>query len=299
MQWWYGHNAVAFFLTTPFLGLMYYFLPKAAERPVFSYRLSIIHFWSLVFIYIWAGPHHLHYTALPEWASTLGMLFSLMLWMPSWGGMINGLLTLRGAWHKVATDPVLKFFVVGVTFYGMSTFEGPMLSIKSVNALSHYTDWTIAHVHSGALGWNGFMAFGMIYWLLPRLFQTKLWSPKLMGLHFWIGTIGILLYIVPIYAAGLMQGLMWRAMDETGHLSYPDFIETIQSIVPLWWLACWWWIVVRQRCCDAVHQRADDLDESASHLRRTGLLGTSIEEGPFLRSAAPERFGKCSGRQLR
>jgi len=236
MQWWYGHNAVAFFLTTPFLGLMYYFLPKAAERPVFSYRLSIIHFWSLVFIYIWAGPHHLHYTALPEWACTLGMLFSLMLWMPSWGGMINGLLTLRGAWHKVAVDPVLKFFVVGITFYGMSTFEGPMLSIKSVNALSHYTDWTIAHVHSGALGWNGFMAFGMLYWLLPRLFQTKLWSPKLMSLHFWTGTIGILLYIIPIYAAGLMQGLMWRAMDDTGNLTYPEFIETIQSIKPLWWL---------------------------------------------------------------
>ena len=236
MQWWYGHNAVAFFLTTPFLGLMYYFLPKAAERPVFSYRLSIIHFWSLVFIYIWAGPHHLHYTALPEWACTLGMLFSLMLWMPSWGGMINGLLTLRGAWHKVAADPVLKFFVVGITFYGMATFEGPMLSIKAVNALSHYTDWTIAHVHSGALGWNGFMAFGMIYWLLPQLYQTKIWSPKLVSLHFWTGTIGILLYIIPIYAAGLMQGLMWRAMDETGHLVYPEFIETIQSVVPLWWL---------------------------------------------------------------
>ncbi len=173
MQWWYGHNAVAFFLTTPFLGLMYYFLPKAADRPVYSYRLSIVHFWSLVFIYIWAGPHHLHYTALPAWASSLGMLFSLMLWMPSWGGMINGLLTLRGAWHKVAADPVLKFFVVGVTFYGMSTFEGPMLSIKSVNASVHYTDWTIAHVHAGALGWNGFMTFGMIYWLAPRLFQTS------------------------------------------------------------------------------------------------------------------------------
>ena len=234
MQWWYGHNAVAFFLTTPFLGLMYYFLPKAAERPVFSYKLSILHFWSLVFIYIWAGPHHLHFTALPEWASTMGMLFSLMLWMPSWGGMINGLLTLRGAWHKVATDPVLKFFVVGITFYGMSTFEGPLLSIKSVNALSHYTDWTIAHVHSGALGWNGMMTFGMLYWLMPRLFQTPLWSTRMATWHFWLGTIGILLYIVPIYAAGLTQGLMWREMDEMGRLVYSDFILTVQTIVPHW-----------------------------------------------------------------
>jgi cytochrome c oxidase cbb3-type subunit I/II len=236
MQWWYGHNAVAFFLTTPFLGLMYYFLPKAAERPVFSYKLSILHFWSLVFIYIWAGPHHLHYTALPEWAATLGMLFSLMLWMPSWGGMINGLFTLRGAWNKVSEDPVLKFFVVGITFYGMATFEGPMLSIKSVNALSHYTDWTIAHVHSGALGWNGFMTFGMLYWLAPRLFQTKLWSKKLAEVHFWVGTLGILFYIVAIYAAGVTQGLMWRAFDETGRLAYPDFIETVLRILPMYWV---------------------------------------------------------------
>jgi cytochrome c oxidase cbb3-type subunit I/II len=236
MQWWYGHNAVAFFLTTPFLGLMYYFLPKAAERPVYSYRLSIIHFWSLVFIYIWAGPHHLHYTALPAWASSLGMLFSLMLWMPSWGGMINGLLTLRGAWSKVASDPVLKFFVVGITFYGMSTFEGPMLSIKSVNALSHYTDWTIAHVHAGALGWNGFMTFGMIYWLLPRLFQTPLWSPRLAATHFWVGTIGILLYVLAIYTAGLTQGLMWRAFDESGRLQYPDFVETVTVLMPMYWV---------------------------------------------------------------
>jgi cytochrome c oxidase cbb3-type subunit I/II len=236
MQWWYGHNAVAFFLTTPFLGLMYYFLPKAAERPVFSYRLSILHFWSLVFIYIWAGPHHLHYTATPDWASTLGMLFSLMLWMPSWGGMINGLLTLRGAWHRVATDPVLKFFVVGITFYGMSTFEGPLLSIKAVNSLSHYTDWTIAHVHAGALGWNGFMAFGMMYWLLPRLFQTPLHSKKLAEWHFWLGTIGILLYIVPIYVAGITQGLMWRAMSPDGALMYPDFVETTAAIIPMYYL---------------------------------------------------------------
>jgi cytochrome c oxidase cbb3-type subunit I/II len=236
MQWWYGHNAVAFFLTTPFLGLMYYFLPKAANRPVFSYRLSILHFWSLVFIYIWAGPHHLHYTALPEWASTLGMLFSVMLWMPSWGGMINGLLTLRGAWNRVSEDPVLKFFVVGVTFYGMATFEGPMLSVKSVNALSHYTDWTIAHVHSGALGWNGFMTFGMLYWLAPRIFQTKLWSKKLAEVHFWVGTLGILLYIVSMYVAGVTQGLMWRAFDETGRLMYPDFVETVTRIIPMYWV---------------------------------------------------------------
>ncbi|MEZ4234157.1 MAG: cytochrome-c oxidase, cbb3-type subunit I [Polyangiaceae bacterium] len=236
MQWWYGHNAVAFVLTTPFLGLMYYFLPKAAERPVFSYKLSILHFWSLVFIYIWAGPHHLHYTALPEWASTLGMVFSVMLWMPSWGGMINGLLTLRGAWNRVASDPVLKFFVVGITFYGMATFEGPMLSIKSVNTLSHYTDWTIAHVHSGALGWNGFMTFGMLYWLAPRLFQTKLWSKKLAEYHFWIGTLGILFYIIAIYAAGVTQGLMWRAFDETGRLAYPDFIESVVRVLPMYWV---------------------------------------------------------------
>ncbi|MDX1565468.1 MAG: cytochrome-c oxidase, cbb3-type subunit I, partial [Phycisphaeraceae bacterium] len=236
MQWWYGHNAVAFFLTTPFLGLMYYFVPKAAERPVYSYRLSIVHFWALVFIYIWAGPHHLHYTALPEWASSLGMLFSVMLIMPSWAGMLNGLLTLRGAWHKVTTDPVLKFFVVAITFYGMATFEGSMMSVKSVNALSHYTDWTIAHVHNGALGWVGFLVFGMLYWLLPRIYQTKLWSVKLANAHFWLATLGILIYVVAMYAAGLTQGLMWRAIDETGTLSHPSFIETVQKIVPMYWI---------------------------------------------------------------
>ncbi len=237
MQWWYGHNAVAFFLTTPFLGLMYYFLPKAANRPVFSYRLSIVHFWSLVFIYIWAGPHHLHYTSLPLWASSLGMVFSVMLWMPSWGGMINGLLTLRGAWHKVREDPVLKFFVVGVTFYGMSTFEGPLLSVKLVNSLSHYTDWTIAHVHSGTLGWNGFMTFGMLYWLAPRIFGVeKLHSLKLATLHFWIGTIGILLYVLSMYTAGITQGLMWRAFDTSGQLAFPDFVETVQRLMPFYWI---------------------------------------------------------------
>jgi cytochrome c oxidase cbb3-type subunit I/II len=236
MQWWYGHNAVAFFLTTPFLGLMYYFLPKAAERPVFSYKLSILHFWTIVFLYIWAGPHHLHYTALPDWASTLGMLFSVMLWMPSWGGMINGLLTLRGAWNKVAEEPVLKFFVVAITAYGMSTFEGPMLSVKSVNSLAHYTDWIIAHVHTGALGWNGLLTFGMIYWLAPRLFQTPLHSKKLAELHFWISSFGILLYVAAIYSAGITQGLMWRAFDETGRLAYPDFVETVMKLLPMYWV---------------------------------------------------------------
>ena len=236
VQWWYGHNAVAFFLTTPFLGLMYYFLPKAAERPVFSYRLSIVHFWSLVFLYIWAGPHHLQYTAVPEWAATLGMVFSVMLWMPSWGGMINGLFTLRGAWHKLRDSVVLKMFVVGITFYGMATFEGPLLSIKSVNALSHYTDWTIGHVHSGALGWNGFMIFGMIYWLLPRLWRTPLWSERLANVHFWIGTVGILLYVLAMYTSGITQGLMLRAFDGAGRLAYPDFVETVEQIRPMYWV---------------------------------------------------------------
>jgi len=235
MQWWYGHNAVAFFLTTPFLGLMYYFMPKAAERPVFSYKLSIVHFWTLVFLYIWAGPHHLHYTALPEWATTLGMVFSIMLWMPSWGGMINGLLTLRGAWHKVVEDPVLKFFVVAITAYGMATFEGPMLSIKSVNALAHYTDWIIAHVHTGALGWNGLLTFGMVYWLLPRLFQTPLYSKRLAEVHFWFATFGMILYATAIYSGGLTQGLMWRAFDQTGRLEFPDFVETTMRLMPMYW----------------------------------------------------------------
>ncbi|MFT4709503.1 MAG: cytochrome c oxidase cbb3-type subunit I/II [Planctomycetota bacterium] len=237
MQWWYGHNAVAFFLTTPFLGLMYYFLPKAAGRPVFSYRLSIVHFWSIVFIYIWAGPHHLHYSPVPEWAASLGMLLSLMLWMPSWGGMLNGLLTLRGAWDRVAKDPILKFYVVGITFYGMSTFEGPLLSIKTVNALSHFTDWTIAHVHAGALGWNGMMIFGMVYWLAPRLYQTEgMAKQKWVELHFWLGTVGILLYVVAIYGAGLTQGLMWRAFNEKGGLQYQDFLETVTKLIPMYWV---------------------------------------------------------------
>lgn len=236
VQWWYGHNAVAFFLTTPFLGLMYYFLPKAAERPVYSYRLSIIHFWSLVFLYIWAGPHHLLYTSLPDWAQTMGMVFSVMLIAPSWGGMINGLLTLRGAWDRVRTDAILKFFVVGITFYGMSTFEGPMLSIKAVNSLSHYTDWTIAHVHGGALGWNGFITFGMIYWLMPQLWKVEVWSKRLMNLHFWMGTIGILVYIIAMWTAGITQGLMWRAFTPEGTLQYPDFVQTVTKLIPFYWI---------------------------------------------------------------
>jgi cytochrome c oxidase cbb3-type subunit I/II len=236
VQWWYGHNAVAFFLTTPFLGLMYYYMPKAANRPVYSYRLSIIHFWALVFIYIWAGPHHLLYTALPEWAQTLGMVFSLMLWAPSWGGMINGLLTLRGAWHLLRTDPVIKFFVTAVTFYGMSTFEGPLLSIKSVSALGHYTDWIIGHVHGGALGWNGFLTFGMLYYLVPRLWNTQLYSVRLATVHFWIGFLGIVGYYVSMVTAGITQGMMWRAVNTEGRLAYPDFVETVMQIVPLYWV---------------------------------------------------------------
>ncbi len=235
VQWWYGHNAVAFFLTTPILGIMYYFLPRAGERTVFSYRLSIVHFWGLVFLYIWAGPHHLLYTALPDWAQSLGMVFSLMLWAPSWGGMLNGLLTLRGAWDKLRTDPVLKFFAAGVTFYGMSTFEGPLLSIKAVSGLAHYTDWIIAHVHGGGLGWNGLMAAGMFYWLVPRLYGTKLHSRGAANFHFWIATVGILLYVVSMWVAGITQGLMWRAVSETGGLLYPNFVETLIAIRPMYW----------------------------------------------------------------
>jgi cytochrome c oxidase cbb3-type subunit I/II len=233
-QWWYAHNAVAFFLTTPYLGLMYYFLPKAANRPVFSYRLSIIHFWALVFLYIWAGPHHLLYTALPDWAQSLGMVFSLMLIAPSWGGMLNGLLTLRGAWHKLREEPMLKFMVVAITAYGMSTLEGPMLSIKSVNALSHYTDWTVAHVHTGALGWNGFLTFSMLYWLFPRLYNTKLHSVKLADWHFWVGILGMMFYVVPMYWSGVTQGLMWKEFTKEGFLQYPNFLETVLQLVPMY-----------------------------------------------------------------
>ena len=234
VQWWYGHNAVAFFLTTPYLGLMYYFLPKAANRPIFSYRLSIVHFWSLIFIYIWAGPHHLLYTALPDWAQSLGMVFSLMLIAPSWGGMLNGLLTLRGAWDKVRQDPILKFMVVAVTAYGMATLEGPMLAVKSVNALSHYTDWTIAHVHTGALGWNGLLTFSVLYWLIPRLYNTKLWSLKLANWHFWVALLGMMFYVVPMYWSGITQGLMWKQFTPEGFMQYPNFLETVLQLIPMY-----------------------------------------------------------------
>jgi cytochrome c oxidase cbb3-type subunit I/II len=236
VQWWYGHNAVAFFLTTPFLGMMYYFVPKAANRPVYSYRLSIIHFWSLIFIYIWAGPHHLLYSTLPDWAQNLGVVFSVMLIAPSWGGMINGLLTLRGVWDKVRTDAVLKFFVVAITGYGMATFEGPMLSLKNVNAIAHFTDWIIAHVHVGALAWNGFLIFGMIYWLIPRLTKTTLYSDKLANFHFWIGTLGIVLYALPMYVAGFTQASMWKQFKPDGTLQYGNFLETVTQIMPMYWM---------------------------------------------------------------
>ena len=232
IQWWYGHNAVGFFLTAGFLGIMYYFVPKRANRPVYSYRLSILHFWSLIFIYIWAGPHHLLYTALPDWAQTLGMTFSIMLWMPSWGGMINGMMTLSGAWHKLREDPVLQFMIIALAFYGMATFEGPLMSIKSVNSLSHYTDWTIGHVHSGALGWVAFISFGAIYHLVPVLWKKKeMYSTKLVSMHLWLGTLGIVLYIVSMWIAGIMQGLMWRSYDSMGFLQY-SFVETVMAMHP-------------------------------------------------------------------
>ena len=232
-QWWYGHNAVGFFLTAGFLAIMYYFVPKRAERPIYSYRLSIVHFWSLIFLYIWAGPHHLHYTALPDWAQTLGMTFSVMLWMPSWGGMINGLMTLSGAWDKLRTDPVLRMLVVSIAFYGMATFEGPMMSVKVINSLSHYTDWTIGHVHSGALGWVGFVSFGAIYCLVPWLWNRELYSLKLVNWHFWIATIGIVLYVSAMWVSGILQGLMWRAYTALGFLEY-SFIETVEAMHPFY-----------------------------------------------------------------
>lgn len=234
VQWWYGHNAVAFFLTTPYLGLMYYYLPKAANRPVYSYRLSILHFWTLIFIYIWAGPHHLLYSALPDWAQSLGTVFSVMLIAPSWGGMVNGLLTLRGAWDRVRQDPILKFMVVAVTAYGMATFEGPTLSLKNVNAIAHFTDWIIAHVHVGALGWNGFLTFGILYWLIPRLWRTNLYSVKMANVHFWIGFLGIVFYALSMWFSGITQSLMWKQFNNLGTLQYPNFLETVLQIVPMY-----------------------------------------------------------------
>ena len=233
VQWWYGHNAVAFFLTTPFLGLMYYFLPKMANRPVYSYRLSILHFWALIFIYIWAGPHHLLYSSLPDWAQSLGVVFSIMLIAPSWGGMINGLLTLRGAWDQVREDTILKFMVVGITTYGMATFEGPMLSLKNINAIAHFTDWIVAHVHVGALGWNGFLTFAILYWMIPRIFQTKLYSEKLLKTHFWIATIGIAFYTIPMYISGFTQGMMWKQFTTEGNLQYGNFLDTTLQLIPM------------------------------------------------------------------
>ncbi len=298
MQWWYGHNAVAFFLTTPFLGLMYYFLPKAAEPAGLSptgSRSSTSGRWSSST----SGPARTTCSTprCRHWASTLGMLFSVMLWMPSWGGMLNGLLTLRGAWDKVAEDPVLKFFVVAVTFYGMSTFEGPLLSDhESVNALSHYTDWTIAHVHAGALGWNGFMAVGMFYWLVPRLFQTELWSKKLAETHFWIGTIGILLYIVAIYVAGLTQGLMWRAFDDDGYLAYPDFVETTLRLIPMYWVRVIGGTALPRRRPDARGEHADDLAPPAGDLR--GARSTKRRRcNRALRAAPRARVGAAHVRR--
>jgi cytochrome c oxidase cbb3-type subunit I len=234
VQWWYGHNAVGFFLTAGFLGMMYYFIPKQAGRPIYSYRLSVVHFWALIFTYMWAGPHHLHYTALPEWTQSIGMVFSLILLAPSWGGMINGIMTLSGAWHKLRDDPILKFLIVSLSFYGMSTFEGPMMSIKTVNALSHYTDWTVGHVHSGALGWVGFITMGSLYYLIPRLFgRTEMYSVRAMSLHFWIATLGVVLYIAAMWIAGVMQGLMWRAVSEDGTLTY-TFVESVKATYPFY-----------------------------------------------------------------
>lgn len=279
VQWWYGHNAVGFLLTTPFLGLMYYFIPKHVEQPVYSYRLSIIHFWALVFIYIWAGPHHLLYSALPEWAQSLGMVFSIMLLAPSWGGMINGLLTMRGAWGRLREDPIMKFFVMALTFYGMATLEGPLLSIKSLNLLSHYTDWTIAHVHGGALGWVGGMVFGMFYWMAPKLYRRPLYSTSLANTHFWFATAGLLFYTISMWTAGIMQGLMWFAVDSDGVLRYPNFMETVTALLPLYWfrvlggalyitgvLVCIYNIYKTATASDAVVKDATELFHDDNHV---------------------------------
>ncbi len=273
VQWWYGHNAVAFFLTTPYLGIMYYFLPKAANRPVYSYKLSIIHFWALIFIYIWAGPHHLLYSSLPDWVQSLGTVFSIMLIAPSWGGMLNFLLTLRGAWDRVRQDPVLKFMVVAVTAYGMATFEGPMLSIKSVNAISHFTDWTIAHVHVGALGWNGFLTFGVLYWLWPRMYRTQLYSVKLANMHFWIGTLGIVFYAIPLYWAGWTQSLMWKEFTPEGTLAWGNFLDTVTQIIPMYAMRAFGGTLFFVGACIGVY----NLSKTASN---GSFLGDESAEAP-------------------
>ncbi len=258
IQWWYGHNAVGFFLTAGFLGMMYYFVPKQANRPIYSYRLSIVHFWSLIFLYIWAGPHHLHYTALPDWAQTLGMVFSIMLWMPSWGGMINGLMTLSGAWDKLRTDPILRMMVIAIAFYGMSTFEGPVMSISAVNSLVHYTDWTIGHVHSGALGWVGMISFGAVYFLAPKLWnRERLYSLRLVNWHFWLATIGIVLYASAMWVSGIMQGLMWREYDEQGFLVY-SFVETVEAMHPYYLIRALGGLALPRRRADHGLQRLED-----------------------------------------
>ena len=282
VQWWYGHNAVAFFLTTPVLGLMYYFLPKAANRPVYSYRLSIIHFWALIFLYIWAGPHHLLYTALPDWAQSLGVVFSVMLIAPSWGGMLNGLFTLRGAWDKVKEDPVLKFMVVAITCYGMSTFEGPMLSLKTINAIAHYTDWIIAHVHIGGLGWNGFMAFAILYYMVPRLWDTTLYSKKLATNHFWLGTIGIIIYTVPMYWAGFEQSLMWKSFTPEGQLKF-QFLETVTNIKPLYVLRSIGGVIYLIGALIMVYNLAKTI------LQGTFVPDEAAEAMPILKEVSPKK----------
>jgi cytochrome c oxidase cbb3-type subunit 1 len=275
IQWWYGHNAVGFFLTAGFLGMMYYFVPKQAERPVYSYRLSIVHFWALIFTYMWAGPHHLHYTALPDWTQSLGMVFSLILLAPSWGGMINGIMTLSGAWHKLREDPILRFLIVSLSFYGMSTFEGPMMAIKTVNSLSHYTDWTIGHVHSGALGWVGLVSMGSLYYLIPRMFGRRtMWSTQLIEWHFWSATIGIVLYIAAMWIAGVMQGLMWRAMNEDGTLTY-SFVESVKASFPYY---------VIRLLGGALYLGGMVL--MAYNVVRTALAGRSAHTEPILAPAA-------------
>lgn len=296
VQWWYGHNAVAFFLTTPFLGLMYYYLPKAANRPVYSYRLSVLHFWSLIFLYIWAGPHHLLYQAVPDWVQSLGVVFSIMLIAPSWGGMVNGLMTLRGAWDKVRDSAILKFFVVGVTAYGMSTLEGPVLSLKNVNAISHFTDWTVAHAHVGALAWNGFLTFGMLYWLFPRIFRTKLYSEKLANIHFWIGTLGILFYAIPLYWSAFTQTLMWKQFTEEGMLMYPNFLETVTRLIPMYITRAiggtlyFSGVVILIYNLYKTAKQGSFLAEEADSAPALERARTSAEKGHSLLEAKPVRF---------